>query len=121
MSKNIIEKALTQNNVLENEIVDIKTDTTTIFSIHLFKMLVLLLLNFSLQMQIEANDMYNFIMQKFNTIFDIVITQIEIELHNFVVLYDVKLTDIVELHCRDECILIDAMQEKVNNNLKKIY
>lgn len=122
MSKiDIIKKALTQNNVLDKDIVAIKTDTTTTFSIHLFKMLVLLLLDFVLQTEMTDSEMYNFIMQNFNEILDIVITELEIALHNFTILYDAELTDIVELHNKDECLLMLAIQDKVNKKLKKLY
>lgn len=120
-SKDIIKKALTQNNVLENDIVAIKTDTTTTFSIHLFKMLVFLLIQFAMQTKMIASDIYNFIMQNFNTIIDIIMTELEIALHNFTILYDAELTDIVELHCRDECLLILAIQDKVNKKLEKLH
>lgn len=121
MSKGIIKKALIQNNVLDKDIVVIKTDTTTTFSIHLFKMLVLLLLDFVLQTEMTDSEMYNFIMQNFNEILDIVITELEIALHNFTILYDAELTDIVELHNKDECLLMQAIQDKVNKKLKKLY
>lgn len=119
MSKDIIKKALIQKNVLENDIVVIKTDTTTTFSIHLLRILVLLLFNFAMQTEMTTDDMYNFIMQNFSTILDVVITELEIALHNFTILYDAERTDIVELHCRDECLLVLVVQDKVNKKLKK--
>lgn len=120
MQKKYIEKALTQNDVNENDIVRVKTDTTTTFYIHLLRMLVLLLYNFSMQMQMTASDVYNFIMQNFNTIVDIVITELEISLHNFTILYAPKFTDIVELHNKDECLLVLTMQDKVNKKLRNL-
>ena len=118
--KDVIKKALLQSNVLENDIVVIKIDTTTTFSIHLLRMLVLLLIRFAMQTEMTASEIYNFIMQNFNAILDIVTTELEIALHNFTILYDTELADIVELHNTDECWLILTIQDKVTKKLKNI-
>ena len=120
LKKYIIKKALTQNNVDENDIVVIKTDRTSTFSIHLFRLLMLLLLNFAMQTEMTASEIYNFIMQSFEAILDIATTELEIALHNFTILYDRKLTNIVELYSKDECLLVLIMQDKINMKLKNI-
>lgn len=120
MQKNIIEKALRFNNVLDDDIVIVKTDGTVNYSIHLLKLLVFLLYNFLLSEEISENELYDFIMQNFSTILDIVITELEIALHNFTILYKDEVTDIVELHNKDECLLVLAVQDKVNKKLKNI-
>lgn len=119
-NRDMIEKALKLNNVCEDDIVVIKTDTTTIFSIYLLRILVLLLLNFFLNEKMSEDEQIDFIMKNFNTILDIVITELEIELHNFTILYEDELTDIVELHNKDECLLVLVIQDKVNKKLKNI-
>lgn len=119
LTKNIIEKALIQNGVCEKDILVIKTDTTITFSIHLLRILVLLLFNFFLQEGLKEDKQYEFIMTNFISILDIVTTELEIALHNFTILNDTELADIVELHCRDECLLVVAIQDKVNNKLEK--
>lgn len=122
MSKrDLIKKALRLNDVNENDIVSVKTDKTTTFSIHLLRILVLLLFNFALQPEMTANELYDFILKNFNTIIDIVITELEIALHNFTILYKDEVTEIVELHNKDECLLTLIIQDKVNKKLKKLY
>ena len=120
LNTNIIEKALRLNNVCENDVILIKTDTTIAFSIHLLSLLVLLLFNFFLKERAEEDKQYEFIMTNFTPILDIVTTELKIALHNFSILYREELTDIVELHCRDECLLVLVIQEKVNKKLKEI-
>jgi hypothetical protein len=120
LKKNIIEKALIQNDVFENDILVIKTDTIITFSIHLLRILVLLLFNFFLEERFKEEKQLDFIMTNFTSILDIVTTELEIALHNFSILYREELTDIVELHCRDECLLVLVIQEKVNKKLKEI-
>lgn len=122
LTKNIIEKALIQNGVCENDILVIKTDTTITFSIHLLRILVLLLFNFFLQEGLKEDKQYDFIMTNFISILDIVVKELEIVLHNLTILYDEEFVDIVELHNKDECLLILVIQDKVNeqlNNLKE--
>lgn len=48
LKKNIIEKALIQNGVCENDVLVIETDTTITFSIHLLRILVLFIVQFFL-------------------------------------------------------------------------
>lgn len=120
LKTNIIEKALLQNNVSENGMLLIKTDTTITFSINLLRMLVLLLFNFFLKEMAEEDKQYEFIMTNFETILDIVTTELEIALHNFITLYTGELEEIVELHNKDECLLVIAIQDKVNKKLEKL-
>ena len=89
LTKNIIEKALIQNGVCENDILVIKTDTTITFSIHLLRILVLLLFNFFLQEGLKEDKQYDFIMTNFISILDIVVKELEIVLHNLTILYKV--------------------------------
>lgn len=121
MSKiDIIKKALIQNNVLENDIVVIKTDTTTIFSIRLFKMLVSLLIYFAMPSEMTASEIYNFIMQNFNEILDIVITELEIALHNFIYINNESIIEEIKLDRKEEILLTLAIQNKVKQELNKI-
>ena len=120
LKTNIIEKVLLQNNVSENGMLVIKTDTTITFSINLLRMLVLLLFNFFLKERAEEDKQYEFIMTNFTPILDIVTTELEIALHNFTTLYNGELEEVVELHNKDECLLVIEIQEKVNKKLKKL-
>ncbi len=115
-----IEKALRLNNVCDERIVTIATDRTVNFSIHLFKLLVFLLCNFFLVHKMTEEEQYQFIMKNLNVIFDIVTTELEMELHNFTILYDEELADVVELHNKDECWLVLIIQGKVNKKLEDI-
>lgn len=118
--KDIIEKALLQNSELEDDNVVIKADITTTFSMHLFRMLVPLIFNFSMQMKMTDDEIYNFIIQNFTTILDVVITELEIALFAFVNMCEREITDIVELHNKDECLLLIAIKDKVNQKLENI-
>ena len=120
LNTNIIEKALLQNNVSENGMLVIKTDTTITFSINLLRMLVLLLFNFFLKERAEADKQYEFIMTNFTTILDIVTTELEIELHNFVNIYNIQIKEKIELHNKDECMLVLLVQEKVSKKLQDL-
>lgn len=121
MSKiDIIKKALIQNNVLENDIVVVKTDTTAIFSIRLFKMLVSLLIYFAMPSEMTASEIYNFIMQNFNEILDIVITELEIALHNFIYISNESIIGEIKLDRKEEILLTLIIQNKVNQELNKI-
>ena len=117
--KDMIRKALLLNNVCEDDIVVVKTDTTT-FHIHLFNMLVLLLYNFSLQKKMSPENIFHFIMKNFNEILDTTITEIEIALLHFSSMYDEDGAEEIELHNKDECLLVVAMQNKFNIKLEKI-
>ena len=120
LNTNIIEKALRLNNVCENDVILIKTDTTIAFSIHLLSLLVLLLYNFFLKERVEEDKQFNFIMTNLTSILDIVTTELKIALHNFITLYTGELEEIVELHNKDECLLVIAIQDKVNKKLEKL-
>lgn len=121
MSKrDLIKKALCLNDVNENDIVSVKTDTITMFSVNLLRILVLLLLNFALQPEMTDNELYNFIMKNFDKILENVVTELKVTLFDFVNLYEEEIADIVELHCRDECLLVLAIKDKVNQKLEKL-
>ncbi len=120
LNTNIIEKALRLNNVCENDVILIKTDTTIAFSIHLLSLLVLLLYNFFLKERVEEDKQFNFIMTNLTSILDIVTTELKIALHNFITLYTGELEEIVELHNKDECLLVIAIQDKVYKKLEKL-
>lgn len=120
LNTNIIEKALLQNNVSENGMLVIKTDTTITFSINLLRMLVLLLFNFFLKERAEEDKQYEFIMTNFTAILDIVTTELEIELHNFVNIYNIQIKEKIELHNKDECMLVLLVQEKISKKLQDL-
>ena len=117
-NKDIIKKALLLNNVCKNDITVVKTENHH-YIVHIFEMLVLLLFNFFLANEIKQEEQYKFIMKNFKSIVDIVITEIEILLLAFDNLYEEKLTDVVEFHNKDECLLIVAIQNKINRKLMK--
>lgn len=117
--KDMIRKALLLKNVCEDDIVVVETDTTT-FHIHLFNMLVLLLYNFVLQNNMSTADVFDFIMQNFNEILDTTITELEIALLHFCNMYEDDGAEEVELHNKDECWLVVAIQNKLNTKLEKI-
>lgn len=96
MSKrDLIKKALCLNDVNENDIVSVKTDTITMFSVNLLRILVLLLLNFALQPEMTDNELYNFIMKNFDKILENVVTELKVTLFDFVNLYEEEIADIV--------------------------
>lgn len=120
MSKfDVIKKALLLNNVCEDDLVVVKTDTTT-FSIYFFRMLVLLFYNFAFQNNVLTDELFDFVMKNFTAIVDIVTTEIEITLLHFCNICDEKLEEKIQLNNKDECLILLAIQEKVNNKLKKI-
>lgn len=120
MSKiDVIEKALILNNVCEDDLVVIKAGTTT-FSICFFRMLVLLFYNFAFRNNMLADELFDFVMNNFTAIVDIVTTEIEITLLHFCNVYDEELEEKIQLHNKDECWIVLAIQDKVNNKLKKI-
>lgn len=116
----MVEKALLLNDVEKIDKVVIKTDVTTVFTLHLLKMLVLLLCQFSLALSIDEESIYNFTMKNFKQILEIVRTEIEIALHNFVELYDEQLDNEIELHNKDETMLVLIIQDKVNKKLERL-
>lgn len=118
--KDVIEKALRLNSVCEDEIVVIETERTVKFAIHLLKLLVLLLCNFFLSEEMSEEEQIDFIMNNFETVLDIAITELEVTLLVFTNLCDEEFEDVVELHCRDECWLVLAMQDEVNKKLEKL-
>ncbi len=117
--KNIIRKALRLNNVYEDDIVEVQVNTIS-FNLHIFEMVVLLLYNFSLQHKMFEEEMNDFFMKNFEAIFDIVITEIKIALLHFYNIYNDEFEGIVELHNKDECFIVLAVQDKVNNKLRKL-
>lgn len=120
MSKfDVIKKALLLNNVCEDDLVVVKTDTTT-FSIYFFRMLVLLFYNFAFRNNMLADELFDFVMKNFTAIVDILTTEIEITLLHFCNICDEKLEEKIQLNNKDECLIFLAIQEKVNNKLKKI-
>lgn len=117
--KDITKKALLLNNVSEKDIVAISVYTIT-FYLHLFRMLVLLLYHFAIQNRMSEEEMFDFIMKNFEAIVDIVRTELEIVLLHFCNIYEVELDEKVQLYNKDECFIILAVQDKVNNKLKNI-
>lgn len=115
----IIEKALFLNNVCEYDVIVVATERHQ-YIIHVFEMIVLLVCNFFLIEEINQEEQYKFIMKNFNTIVDIVMTELGVILLAFDNVYEEEYADIVELHNRDECLLVVAIQDKVNRKLKKI-
>lgn len=116
--KKEIQKALLLNNVNENDTVVIETDKTVVFSLNFVQMLTLLILNFAAQMQMTADDVYDFITNNFDEIQEVVITELEVTLFTFTNLYEEEPEDIVELHNKDECLLSLAVQNNVNKKLE---
>ena len=114
----VIKKALLLNNMCESDVAVVVTAKRQ-YIIHIFGMVVLLLYNYFLSEGIKQEEKYNFIMKNFNTIVDLVMTEIGVVLLAFDNVYE-EITDIVELHNKDECLLVVAIQDKVNKNLKKI-
>ena len=113
----VIKKALLLNNMCESDVAVVTAKRQYI--IHIFGIVVLLLYNYFLFEGIKQEERYKFIMKNFNTIVDIVITEIEVLLLAFDNLYEEEITDIVELHNKDECLLAVAIQNKVNRKLMK--
>lgn len=120
LEKDIIRKALRLNNVCENDVILIKTDTTIAFSIHLLSLLVLLLYNFFLKEGVEEDKQFELIMTNFTEILDIVTTELEVALHNFVNIYNIQIKEKIELHNKDECMLVLLVQEKVSKKLQDL-
>lgn len=120
LKTNIIEKALLQNNVSENDMLVIRTDTTITFSMNLLRMLVLLLFNFFLKARVEEEIQYDFIMTNFTSILDIVTTELEIALLNYTNIYNTQIEEKIELHNKDECMLVLIVQEKVSKKLQNL-
>lgn len=117
--KDIIKKALLLNNVSEKDIVAIPIYTIT-FYLHLFRMLVLLLYHFAINTKMSEEEMFDFMMKNFEAIIDIVRTELEIVLLHFCNIYEVELDEKVQLHNKDECFIILAVQNKVSKKLEKL-
>lgn len=117
--KDIIKKALLLNNVSEKDIVAISVYTIT-FYLHLFRMLVLLLYHFAINTKMSEEEMFDFMMKNFEAIIDIVRTEVEIVLLHFCNIYEDELNEKVQLHNKDECFIILAVQNKVSKKLEKL-
>lgn len=117
--KNIIKEALLLNNMIEDDIAVIQVNKI-FFNVHLFRILVLLLYNFVLQTKMTEKEILDFIMKNFEAIIDIVRTEVEIVLLNFCNIYEEELAEEVQLHNKDECLIVLALQNKVNEKLKKL-
>lgn len=118
--ENVIKKALLQNDMCNRDVAVITTDKHH-FIIHILEIVVLLLHNFLLLNKMSAAETFNFVMKNFETILDIILVEIEVSVLQFDSLYDEEQqTDVVELHNKDECFIIVAIQDKVNKNLERI-
>lgn len=117
--KNIIKEALLLNNMIEDDIAVIQVNKIS-FNVHLFRILVLLLYNFVLQTKIPEQEIFNYVMKNFEPVSYIVITEVEIVLLHFYNIYNEELDEEVELHNKDECYIVLAIQNEVNKKLKKI-
>ena len=117
--KDIIKKALLLNNVSEKDIVSISVYTIT-FYLQLFRMLVLLLYHFAINTKMSEEEIFDFMMKNFEAIIDIVRTEVEIALLHFCNIYEVELDENVQLHNKDECFIILAVQNKVSKKLEKL-
>lgn len=115
----VIKKALLLNNMYESDVTVVATANRQ-YLIHIFEIVVLLLCNFFLFEGMKQEEKYNFIMNTYNAIVDIIITELEIALLTFENMYKEEVADIIELHNKDECLLVVAIQSKVNKNLEKI-
>lgn len=118
-SVDVIKKALLLNNMCENDVTVVETEKRQ-YIIHIFEIVVLLLCNFFLLEKENEEEKCNFIMKNFNTVVDLVMTEIEVNLLAFDNLYEQEITDIVELHNKDECLLVVAIQDKVNKKIKNL-
>ena len=119
--KEIIKKALILNDVFENDVIVIKTDITTSFSVHLLSILVSLLYEFAVINDINEQNIYNFIVNNAKDILNIVCTELEIALFNFNNYCQEYSNDKIELNIRDETMLFMLVKCMVSNELKEIY
>lgn len=117
--KDITKKALLLNNVSEKDIVAIPIYTIT-FYLHLFRMLVLLLYHFAINTKMSEEEIFDFMMKNFEAIIDIVRAELEIVLLHFCNIYEVELDEKVQLHNKDECFIMLAVQDKVSKKLEKL-
>lgn len=120
VKKDTIKKALVKNEIEENNVIEVKTDKTIKFGLHLQKILTVLLCNFFLMMEVEEEQQVDFTKYNFTEIRNIVIREIKIVLHNFISVYDEELADEVELNNKDETLLILAVQNQVNIKLENL-
>ncbi len=121
MLKKVIEKALLLRNVEKKQEVVIETSVTTVFSLHLSKMIVLLLYNFFLFYKVTELEVTILIKDNYADILNIIMTEIKIGLHNYIILYEEELENLIEFHNKDETLLVLAIQENVNKNLKELF
>ena len=70
--------------------------------------------------KMTEKEILDFIMKNFEAIIDIVRTEVEIVLLNFCNIYEEELAEEVQLHNKDECLIVLALQNKVNEKLKKL-
>lgn len=117
--KDITKKALLLNNVSEKDNIAIQVYTIT-FYLHIFNMLVLLLYHFAINTKMSEEEMFDFMMKNFEAIIDIVRTELEIVLLHFCNIYEDELNEKVQLHNKDECFIILAVQNKVSKKLEKL-
>ena len=120
MLRKIIEKALLLKNVEKEKEVVIEISNTTVFNLHMFEMIVLLLYNFFLLYQRSEQEVTTFVKNSYNEILDIIITEIEIALYNYTVLYNEELESLIELCNKDETLLVLVIQNNVNKKLKEL-
>lgn len=120
VKEHIIKKELVKNGIEENEILEVETDKTIKFWLHLQKILTVILCNFFLVVEVEEEQQIDFIKHNFREIRDIVITEIKIVLHNLIFTCDEELAEEVELNNKDETLLLLAIQEQANSKLKNL-
>ena len=66
----------------------------------------------------SEEEMFDFMMKNFEAIIDIVRTELEIVLLHFCNIYEDELNEKVQLHNKDECFIILAVQNKVSKKLE---
>lgn len=118
--KDVTKKALLLNDMCNQDVAVITTDKHH-YIIYILEMVVLLLYNFSLSNKMSAVEIFNFVMSNFEIILDIILVEIQQSILQFDSIYEEEQqTDAIELHNKDECLLVVAIQEKVNKNLERI-
>lgn len=117
--KESITKALLENKVDKNDKVFVTTDTNALIGINLFDVMLFLLSNFALYHSMTGIQVYNFVMQNFDNIFDDVNTQIQLALFYLSTDFKNKEQEEIELSDETEALFQIYLQTNVFKELEK--
>lgn len=120
LKDDVIKKALLHKQIYDSNSFSIEINTNKTIIVNLYRIMLHLLSNFVITYSLTKSETDMFLRKKLDDIIDIVTTEVEIVLLQFANIYKEETTNIIELHNKDECFIVLAVQNEVNKKLKKI-